>query len=138
MNSHSETKIPLRWFVNELMSDLLPLAVSRRSFIVNDIDRQLDLTVDEKMLAYVLWSLLNRIVSSTENECIHIESVLSGDCMMIRVRNTGTYSYCNTSRGFRQVQYVAEKLGGNILIDQTPNHSTTVVSLILHNGIKAA
>ena len=78
------------------------------------------------MLAYVLWNLLDRAISSTQNECIHIESVIEGDTTLIRVRNAGTYFYRTISHGFRQVQYAAEKLGGSISIDYTSNTTTTI------------
>lgn len=137
MKSISNTRISLHRFVDELTAGLLPMAVSRRSFIINEVDRQLELGVDENMLAYVLWNLINRVVRDTQNECIHVGSVSAGDRTMICVRNTGSCSYRNTSHGFRQVQYVAEKLGGSISIDYTEPYSTTV-ALTLQNAMSAA
>jgi len=128
--------IPLHRFVDELTMGLLPLAVSRKSIIVNQIDRELEVGSDENMLAYVLWNLLDRAVSSTQNECIHIESVHSEENTTILVRNAGTYFYRTLTHGFRQVQYAAEKLGGIISIDHTGNSSTTV-ALTLHKGLSA-
>ncbi len=130
-------KIRLHNFVNALTDGLLPLAVDRRSLIVNEIDRRLELGIDEHMLAYVLWNLLNRVVHSTREECITIESVVEGDRMMIRVRNAGAYFYRTVSQGFRQVQHAAEQLGGSISIDQTTSYGTTV-ALTLHRNLNAA
>jgi len=120
------SQISLHQFVDELTLGLLPLAVNRRSLIINQIDRNLQIGSDENMLAYVLWNLLDRAVSSTQNECIHIESFIEGDTTLIRVRNAGTYFYRTICHGFRQVQYAAEKLGGSISIDYTSTTSTTV------------
>ncbi|HEY8969224.1 MAG TPA: sensor histidine kinase [Puia sp.] len=121
---HSE--ISLHHFVDELTLGLLPLAVSRKTIIINQIDRNLRVGSDENMLAYVLWNLLDRAVSSTQNECIHIESVVEGDTTLIRVRNAGIYFYRTISNGFRQVQYAAEKLGGTISIDYNTDTTTTI------------
>lgn len=121
---HSE--ISLHHFVDELTLGLLPLAVSRKTILINQIDRNLRVGSDENMLAYVLWNLLDRAVSSTQNECIHIESVVEGDTTLIRVRNAGIYFYRTISNGFRQVQYAAEKLGGTISIDYNTDTTTTI------------
>ena len=119
-------QISLHSFVDDLTLELLPLAVGRKSIIINQIDRDLQIGSDENMLAYVLWNLLDRAVSSTRSECIHIESVIEGDTTFIRVRNAGTYFYRTLCHGFRQVQHAAEKLGGTISIDYTSNTSTTI------------
>jgi hypothetical protein len=119
-------QISLHHFVDELTLGLLPSAVGRKSLIINQIDRDLQIGSDENMLAYVLWNLLDRVISSTQNECIHIESVTEGDTTLIRVRNAGTYFYRTVCHGFREVQYAAEKLGGTISIDYTSNTSTTI------------
>ena len=130
-------KIPLHRFVDELLTGLIPLAVSRRSLIINQIDRNIELGSDENMLAYVLWNLLNRVVNSTQNECIQIESVCDGDHTMIRVRNAGVYFYRTVCHGFRQVQHAAEKIGGSISIDYT-GQTTTTVALTILNDQRAA
>ena len=130
--TRNNTTISLHSFVNALTVGLMPLAVVRNSIIINEIDRQLELDVDEHMLAYVLWNLLNRVVHSTQQECIHIESIVDGDRTMIRVRNAGFYFYRTVAQNFRQVQHAAEQLGGSISIDQTVGHGTTI-ALTLHH-----
>jgi hypothetical protein len=130
-------RISLHRFVDELTEGLVPLAVSRRSIIINQIDRDLEVGSDENTLAYVLWNLLNRVVSSTQNECIHIESVSAGDSTVIRVRNAGVYFYRTVSNSFRQVQYAAERLGGGISIDYT-DHTSPTIELTFYNKMTAA
>lgn len=130
-------RISLHRFVDELTEGLVALAVSRRNIIINQIDREVQIGSDENMLAYVLYNLLNSVVNSTQNECIHIESVSTGDCTVIRVRNAGVYFYRTVSNGFRQVQYAAEKLGGSISIDYT-DHTSPTVELTLYHEMTAA
>ena len=130
------TTISLHRFVDELTADLLPRAVSRKSIIINQIDRDLEVGSDENLLAFVLWNLLDRAVDSTQNECIHIESVCLGESTMIRVRNAGVYFYRSCANCFRQMQDAAEKLGGSISIDSWDMGTT--VALVLHKGLTAA
>jgi signal transduction histidine kinase len=130
------TTIYLHRFVDELMTGLLPRAVSRKTLIINQIDRDLELGSDENLLAFILWNLLDKAVESTQNECIHVESVCKGDKTMIRVRNAGVYFYRSCSDCFRQMQDAAEKLGGSISIDS--REMGTTVALTLHKDLFAA
>jgi hypothetical protein len=120
------TPILLHRFVDELTAGLLPRAVSRKTIIINQIDRELEVGTDENLLAFVLWNLLDRAVNSTQNACIHVESVRDGGSTMIRVRNAGVYFYRTLSNNFRQVQSAAEKLGGTISVDYAQDTCTTV------------
>ena len=129
-------KISLHRFVDELTAGLVPRAVSRKSIIINQIDRNLEVGSDENLLAFVLWNLLDKVVDCTQNECIHIESVEQGDSTMIRVRNAGVYFYRSCANCFRQVQDAAEKLGGSISIDSWD--MSTTVALTLYKDLKAA
>ena len=132
MASDYYTKISLHRFVDELTAGLLPRAVSRKSIIINQIDRDLEVGSDENLLAFVLWNLLDKVVDSTQNECIHIESVQQDGATMIRVRNAGVYFYRSCANCFRQVQDAAEKLGGSISIDSW--EMSTTVALTLHKA----
>src|SRR5580704_1558030 len=125
------TPILLHRFVDELMAGLLLRAVSRKTIIINQIDRDLELGADENLLAFVLWNLLDRAVSSTQNECIHIESARNAGNTVIRVRDAGVYFYRTLSNNFRQVQHAAEKLGGTISVDYTEVTCCTTVALTL-------
>ncbi|HXB34208.1 MAG TPA: hypothetical protein VNV35_12330 [Puia sp.] len=125
------TPILLHRFVDELIAGLVPRAVSRKTIIINQIDRDLELGADENLLAFVLWNLLDRAVNSTQNECIHIESARNEGNTVIRVRNAGVYFYRTLSNNFRQVQHAAEKLGGTISVDYIEETCCTTVALTL-------
>ncbi len=136
MASDLYTTISLHHFVDELTAGLLPRAVSRKTLIINQIDRNLEVGSDENLLAFILWNLLDKAVESTQNECIHVESVCEGESTMIRVRNAGVYFYRSCANCFRQVQDAAEKLGGTISIDSWDMGTT--VALTLHKDLSAA
>jgi hypothetical protein len=136
MASDLYTNISLHRFVDELTAGLLPRAVGRKTIIINQIDRDLEVGSDENLLAFVLWNLLDKAVESTQNECIHVESICNGGSTMIRVRNAGVYFYRSCANCFRQVQDAAEKLGGTISIDSWD--MSTTVALTLHKDLRAA
>src|ERR1700754_1856991 len=126
------TTISLHRFVDELMEGLLPRAVSRKSIIINQIERDIEVSSDENLLAFILWNLLDRAVDCTQSECIHVESVNQDGNIMIRVRNAGIYFYRSCANCFRQVQHAAEKIGGTISIDN--QDTCTIVALTLHKA----
>ena len=128
------TTISLHRFVDELMTGLLPRAVSRKTLIINQIDRDIEVGSDENLLAFVLWNLLDKAVDCTQNECIHIESARLDDSVMIRVRNAGVYFYRSCANCFRQVQHAAEKIGATISIDYDSVETCTTVALTLHRA----
>jgi len=116
--------VSLHKLVSELVQSLLPLTVKRHNLVLNEIPRDLFVGADENMLAYVLWSLINGAIQSTHNECIHIEGVIMDDCMMIRIKDVGTYFRHTISREYRQVQHVAARLGGSIRIENGMDYGT--------------
>jgi hypothetical protein len=134
MATDLNTTISLHRFVDELMTGLLPRAVSHKTIIINQIDRDIEVGSDENLLAFVLWNLLDRAVDCTRNECIHVESVMIDDKIMIRVRNAGVYFYRSCANCIRQVQHAAEKIGGTISIDYSDGNMGTIVALTLHRA----
>ena len=136
-NTVSRNMVSLHCLVDELMTDLLPMAISHRSFILNDISQELMISTDENMLAYVLWNLLKSAISSTPHKCIRVEAILTGGCTLIYVKDAGAYFYRTISHGYRQVQFVAEKLGGSISIATNKNNGTTI-AFTIYNRPKAA
>lgn len=87
--------------------------------MLNEIPRDLRVTADENMLAYVLWNLINGAIQSTHDECLHIQAVTEGDRLMILIKDVSVYFHHTISRDYRQVQHAAEKLGGGIYIERS-------------------
>ncbi len=109
----------LHHLLNLLMTGLLPLAVKRGSLILNEIPRDLVVNVDENLLAYVLWNLVNSAINGGRNECIHVEALAADHQTAIRVKDVGARFYQAISGSYRQLQWVAEKLGGSISLDNS-------------------
>jgi len=130
-------KVSLHELVSELVQSLLPLTIRRHNLVLNEISRDLHVGADENMLAYVLWSLINGAIQSNQNECIHIEAITMGDRLMILIKDVGTYFHHTISREYRQVQHVAEKLGGSISIENGKQYGTNAAFYISNNLVAA-
>lgn len=91
--SHRESPILVHQVVSQLITSLQPFAVKRNNILLNDIPKELSVNADQHTLAYVLSQLVNSAVNSTENQCIHIEAVLTDEHTMIRVKDMNTHIY---------------------------------------------
>jgi len=137
VNSTSFAKVSLHKLVSELLGSLLPAAVTRRNLILNEIPRDLRVSADENMLAYVLWNLINWAVQSSQNDCIHIEATTAGDHLKVRIKDVGTYFRHFISREYRQVQHVAETLGGSISIELGMEYGMNAALCISNSQVAA-
>ena len=122
--------LQLHHLVNNLLTDLLPQAVRKRTLILNEIPGGFELRADENMVAYVLWNLMSNVVNTSANECIHVEAIKAGNCTMISLRHVSNYFYRSFSGDLRQVQDIAVKLGGCISIECNGENETTVTFVI--------
>lgn len=126
--STSTTAVSLHKLVDRLMNSFIPAAVSKNSFIINDVDENFQLHADEQVLAFVVGNLLHNAISSSKSVCIRVEAVKKTDGIHIRVRNNGSYFYSTVSNGFSQVVEAARHLGGSINI-YNQRYEGTVVTL---------
>jgi len=125
--------VSVHQLINKLMKDLQPLALKRSNIILNGIPGELTMAVEENLLAYVLWNLINSAVNSAKNECIHIVALFTDDGPVIDIKNVGTYFYQAFSREYRKVQQIAEKIGGSIRLDDDKKDGAHVIFSLLNS-----
>lgn len=121
------TTFSLNRLVNQLMTGLIPLAVDKKSFIINDVAPTMQLEADIEVMAYVVGNLITNAVNSSQNSCIRVEAVMEGSSVQIRVRNNSSHFYSSTSGGFTHLMAAARKMGGDISIHNWKNEGTTLV-----------
>src|SRR6478609_687847 len=132
----SLTVMPLHQLINKVMIGLLPLALSHKSFVINDVNPDVNVLVDENMLALVVGAMLNQTLSATENECIRVEASCGKDATSISVKTISQFLYGNSVSGFREMELAAKKIGGSISI--SPSTSGVVVTCSFNKTLKAA
>jgi|SRR5688572_25386548 C4-dicarboxylate-specific signal transduction histidine kinase len=126
--SSSVPTVSLHKLVNRLMQSFCPLAVAKKSFIINDIDQAFELHADEQVLAFIVGNLLNNAISSSNGVCIRIEAVKCATGAEIRVKNNGANFYSTVAHGFSEVLAAARSMGGSINI-YNQKHEGTVITL---------
>lgn len=133
----SVSNVALHQLVDKLIIGLLPIAVSRKSFIVNDVPPGAMVSTDENMLSLILSTLLSRAVTATQSQCVRVDADATGDCTVIKLKDrTGSF-YKAVCRSLKQEQMIAEKIGGFISINQHGN-GDIITSFRFGKSINAA
>ena len=119
--------LPLHVIVDRISISSISSATQRHSFIVNDVPADMQVTTDENMLATVLGSLLNTIITHSKNCCIRVSAKLFGKVALIQLKETHSFNDESFNGNIRQLQNLAEKIGGTISICRDRSKETTVV-----------
>lgn len=122
----TSTAVSLHQLVNQLMNSFIPLAVTQKSFIINDVDKTFQLHANEQVLAFIVGNLLNNAITCSNSACIRIEAVKGSTGIQIRVRNNGAHFYSTVAHGFSQAVQAARSMGGNINIYNQHHEGTTI------------
>jgi hypothetical protein len=116
----------LHLVVNQLIKGITPIAVSKNSFILNDIHPDLKVKTDVNMLAYIIGSMLNSSINIVENDCIHISAKIYSNIIIIQLKDN--YSTFNNSIAYdlELLQPIAKKLGGTVCYEDHQNKGTSI------------
>lgn len=107
-------KVSLHQLVEDLLASLQPLATKQNNVVMNGVPQGLCFIAEENVLAYVLWNMLNNVISGKRNECIHIQTLVDDDRTMICVKDAGNYLYRSLAPEYRKLQDAAIQIGGCI------------------------
>jgi len=113
--------------VSRVSASSLSAATRKNSFIINDIPVDLHANTDEHMLATIFGSLLNTVITHTQDCCIRITARLYGKVVLIHIKESHRIQAPAFSGNIRQLQQLAEKIGGSISISNDANEATTIV-----------
>jgi hypothetical protein len=120
------TQKTLDHLVSLLTTSVLPTAVRKKSFIVNEVPGELHIVTDENMLASILSSLLHTVVNHTENSCIRIAASGHGNIILVHMKESGNFNNYSVANDLQQIQSLAKKIGGCISISDRRENTTTI------------
>ena len=133
MNTYTE----LHQLVNDVVNSFLPLAVSRKSFIVNDVNNNMKVYADKDILALVFGDLIKTTLTFAENDCIRVSANYFSDTVFLNVKENSQRTYAAVAESVERIQHLAIKLGGCITVNSDGNDGASV-SLSFYNAMKAA
>src|SRR5881394_1016210 len=111
-----ESYFTLSELVDQLATSLLPQTVEKKSVIVNEVQQEMPVHADKDILATVLSNLLIITVAHTENNCIRVRAKFYGNIILVHVKNDDSSHDGAIAQSLKQIQPLAEKLGGCIAI----------------------
>lgn len=87
-----KNQIYLKSIVSHVTAALLPVAVLKHSFFINDVSPELQLFADaEKIAAAVKRIVLNEIVQTTD-ACIRISATVENDLLQLTIHKKGPFA----------------------------------------------
>jgi signal transduction histidine kinase len=130
-------KAGLRQIAKQIINEILPAAISRNSFIINDIPAETSLNADEKLIAHILGNLLNNTVSSSHHGCIRISAKEEDDYIILSVKdNNNDYSRFISGK-MTKVKPVVKKIGGDLSFEFNQRNSITILVSFSNRNIAA-
>ena len=104
----AQNLLSLHHLVNQVVIDLLPLAVQRRSLIVNDVQPGLDVNINEQQLTTLLKNLLCNTIMNTQDDCIRVMAKSYSSITMVHVRNHDFRCEQIITNNLKQFEGIAE------------------------------
>lgn len=129
----TQAPVGLQVMVNRISTSSIPAATRKHSFIVNDIPADIAVSTDENMLATVFGSLLNTVITHTENCCIRISAKLYGEVVLVNLKESHQADGQSFRGSLRQIQQLAEKIGGAVSVSHGQTTETTILFSFANN-----
>jgi K+-sensing histidine kinase KdpD len=129
--------VALHEVVTVLADSLSVAAVSKKSFILNDVPENIVIQTDAGLVESALGKLLNMVIRHTENSCIRITAKTFGNVVLLHIKDDGCLCYDSMSENLNNIQSLAERMGGYVGFTSFRNKLTTI-ALSFVNAKKAA
>jgi signal transduction histidine kinase len=117
----------VRPIVSELTKALLPLAVRKKSFIINNVPQGIEVAANQQQVIQVLNGILNAFVTYATDSCIRITVEKTfGNMMQLSIRDNNSCHPYAVACSLQRIVPLAEKLGGQIAITNQRQRITTI------------
>lgn len=117
----------IRPIVSELTKALLPLAVRKKSFIINNIPHGIEVAAEEQQVIQVINGILNAFVTYASDSCIRITMEKTfGNMMQLNIRDNNSCHPYAVACSLQRIVPLAEKMGAQIAITNQRQRITTI------------
>jgi hypothetical protein len=137
-NESIKSRVVLQEVVSRILDTCVTSASRKNSLIINDVPDDMQVTTDEHMVATVFGTLLNAVITHTENTCIRISAKYYGRVVVLHLKETHKLNSSSFATTLRQIQQLAEKISGTVSISNNEGEATTIVFSFLNNLAAAA
>jgi hypothetical protein len=138
------TSINLHQLIGKLISTYQPIAVSQKSFFVNEVSPTLIADTNQEVLANLLNSVVYFVARCCNEACISIYASTYDDRVAVNLKDTSNQSSYAVLYEFQHLQLLAKQIGGFLEINNYRNKETIITfnfenhSMIINQIMKRA
>ena len=128
MTTPENTTVPfnLHQLISKFISSYQPVAVTQKSFFMNDVSPGLFIATNQDVLSNLLSSLLYLVARCSNEASINVYASTYDDRVALNIKDSG----CNGNYGvlyeFQHLQLFARQIGGFLEINNYRNKETTI------------
>lgn len=116
----------LRQMINRITEKSLPGSIRKKSFIVNDTAKEIQLKVDGNKVASLLSNAIYMVINNTQDSCIRISAKVFENEVVVSIRDNGLSEKNSILQGIDQLQMLAQRMGGWIGLSEYGNKIKTI------------
>ena len=116
----------LHFLAEDIVKELYPTTVLNNCFVTNDIPRKILIETEKHLVATALENIIATVVKPAMNSQIQLTAKVFGDVILIQVKDHNTLNRQKLEQGLKNLQPLADRLGGVIGISHPTNKSTSI------------
>lgn len=116
----------LHEMADHLVRSFMVKATGNKSFFVNDIPNNLQLSTDPQRIASVLSGFLCAVVSYTKDSCIRLSAKIYDNIILVQIKDSGSFNTTALESKVQKLQPLAERLKGYVGVTSRRNSMTTL------------
>lgn len=106
----------LQELTNDLLNEVLPGAVTNRSFFINEIPARLPVITDPRRLSGLLGRLLAVVVRHTKDSCIRLRTKVYGNVILMHMEEVIS-DLAAVEKDLKELQPAAEHLMSSVTVN---------------------
>lgn len=128
----NQNSCTLQSLVGRLVAGIIPATIRNNSLIINNVPSHLQVAANPELVAGVLSNLFSTIAFHSTDSCIQISAKLSGNDIILFVKDLHSASTYTIAHCLESSQSLAEKIGGYVGITSMKKYHTTILFSFLN------
>lgn len=122
-----QERITLHSMVSHLLAGSAPAAARNRSFLINDVPRDLSVIANPDRVAAVLSNVFATLAANASDSCIRISAKLYGNVILVQLKDQHSINPYTIAQSLESTQPIAESIGGYVGVSSQRQCGTTIV-----------
>ena len=118
--------------INNAIGNHLSVATARKSFFINEVNKDLKVFAERMVLQQVIDHLLKAVVRFTKNDCIRVAATISDNSIVLTLRENRLRSYFEMEETTQLLHSLANKIGGCITVNSNDGTGSYIALSFYH------